>query len=168
MSESFFNKVAGRQNSNFIKKRLHHKFFPVKFAKFLGNLVLETPASASDSFRFSACNFIKKETPAKRDSKCFSVNFAKFLRISFHRTPPDDCFLCLSEDFEKFFRIPLLKSTYGKLPTSCTSCRISTTRYSKKTISQLLFKHFVQNEKQPFEGVHLLKSLKIVWEEVNL
>ena len=113
MSESFFNKVAGPQNSNFIKKRLHHRFFPLKFAKFLGNLVLETPASASDSFRFSACNFIKKETPLKRDSRCFSVNFAKFLRISFHRTLPDDCFLCLSEDFEKFFRISLLKSTYG-------------------------------------------------------
>ena len=24
--------------------------------------------------------------------KCFPVNFAKFLRTPFHRTPPDDCF----------------------------------------------------------------------------
>ena len=31
----FFNKVAGPQNCNFIKNRLQHKFFPVKFAKFL-------------------------------------------------------------------------------------------------------------------------------------
>ena len=33
--ESLFNKVAGIQASNFIKKRLQHKFFPVKIAKFL-------------------------------------------------------------------------------------------------------------------------------------
>ena len=24
--------------------------------------------------------------------RCFSVNFVKFLRTSFYRTPPDDCF----------------------------------------------------------------------------
>ena len=28
--------------------------------------------------------------------RCLSVNFAKFLRTSFDRTPPDDCLLCLS------------------------------------------------------------------------
>ena len=33
--ESLFNKVAGRQAWNFIKKRLQHWRFPVKFAKFL-------------------------------------------------------------------------------------------------------------------------------------
>ena len=31
----FVNKVAGPQNSNFSRKRLQQKFFPVKFAKFL-------------------------------------------------------------------------------------------------------------------------------------
>ena len=31
----FFNKAAGPQNSNFIKKRLQQRFFPAKFAKFL-------------------------------------------------------------------------------------------------------------------------------------
>ena len=33
--ESPFNKVTGFQASNFIKKRLQHRCFPVKFAKFL-------------------------------------------------------------------------------------------------------------------------------------
>ena len=33
--ESLFNKVAGLQACNFIKKRLQRKCFPVKFAKFL-------------------------------------------------------------------------------------------------------------------------------------
>ena len=32
----------------------------------------------------------------KLRKRCFSVNF--------DRTPPDDCFLCLSVNFEKFFR----------------------------------------------------------------
>ena len=29
----FFNEIAGPQNCNFIKKRLQHRLFPVKFAK---------------------------------------------------------------------------------------------------------------------------------------
>ena len=33
--ESIFDKVAGIQASKFIKKRLQHKCFPVKIAKFL-------------------------------------------------------------------------------------------------------------------------------------
>ena len=64
--------------------------------------------------------------------KCFFVNFAKSLRTSFDRMPADDCFLCLSVNFEKFFRTPILWSTSGKLLISCTRCRISTSRYSKK------------------------------------
>ena len=35
MLESVFNKVAGLQACNFIKKRLQHRCFPVKFVKFL-------------------------------------------------------------------------------------------------------------------------------------
>ena len=36
-----------------------------------------------------ACNFIKK----RLWHRCFPVNFAKFLKTSFYRTPPDDWFL---------------------------------------------------------------------------
>ena len=35
MLESLFNNVAGPQTSNFIKKRLQHKCFPLKVPKFL-------------------------------------------------------------------------------------------------------------------------------------
>ena len=38
-----------------------------------------SPVSTSEGFRFSACNFIKKETP----EKMFFYEFAKFLRTSF-------------------------------------------------------------------------------------
>ena len=36
MLESLFNKVGGRQACNIFKKRLQHRFFPVKIAKYLG------------------------------------------------------------------------------------------------------------------------------------
>ena len=39
--ESLFNKVAGFQACNFIKKRLQHWCFPVKFAKFLRTAIVK-------------------------------------------------------------------------------------------------------------------------------
>ena len=33
--KSLFDKVVGLKACNFIKRRLQHKFFPMKFAKFL-------------------------------------------------------------------------------------------------------------------------------------
>ena len=72
-----------------------------------------SPVTASDSFRFPACSFIKKGLQQRR----FSVRFAKFLRTSFYRTPPDDCFLCLpvilrSFSDHLFFRGPLGNSLF--------------------------------------------------------
>ena len=40
MLESLFNKVAGLQCCNFIKKRLQHRCFPVNIAKFLRTAIL--------------------------------------------------------------------------------------------------------------------------------
>ena len=102
----FSNKVAGPQNSNFIKKRLQHRFFPVKFANFL-----RTPCFRDHLQRllvadsgFQSATLLKE----RHRQRYFSVNFVKFLRTSFDRTPPNDCFLYLSVNFEKFFRTPLL------------------------------------------------------------
>ena len=63
----FFNKVTGPQNCNFIKKRLQHRFLPVKFANFFKNTLFyrTSPVAASASFRFRARLSFKKETPAK-------------------------------------------------------------------------------------------------------
>ena len=94
-------KLQALRSPTLLKRDTNAGFFPVKFAKILRMLFLET-ISSSDSFRFPACNFIEKETPTKGDSRCFSVNFAKFLRISFDRTPPDDCFLSLSVILRSF------------------------------------------------------------------
>ena len=87
-----------------------------------------SPVAASGCFRFPPCNFIKKEIPAKT----FSVNFAKFLRTSFDRALPDDCFLSLSVNFENFFRTSLLQNTSEKPLISSTSRSISISRYSEK------------------------------------
>ena len=68
--------------------------------------------AAPESFRFPDCNFIIKETTAKM----FFCEFSKIFKDIFtsDRTPPDDCFLSLSLNFE-FFRTVLLYSTSGKL-----------------------------------------------------
>ena len=39
--ESLFNQVADLQSSNFVKKRLQHRCFPVKYAKFLRTSILK-------------------------------------------------------------------------------------------------------------------------------
>ena len=41
MLESLFNEVAGMKTCNFIKKRLQHMCFHVKFAKFLRTSLLQ-------------------------------------------------------------------------------------------------------------------------------
>ena len=101
-----FNKVADPQNSNIIKKRFQHRYFPVKFAKFLRTPCFtdHLPWLLLTVSGFQSATLLR-ERPWQR---CFSVNFAIFLRISFDRKPLDDCFLCSFVSFEKFFRIPLL------------------------------------------------------------
>ena len=101
LSRSLFNKAIGPQNYNFTRNRLQHRGFLVKF--------LRTPL-LTEHLRwllltvlgFQLVTLLKKLKRLRQ--KCFSVNFAKFLRTSFDRTPLDDCFLCLSVNFEKFFR----------------------------------------------------------------
>ena len=64
-----------------------------------------SPVPAPESFSFPAYNFIIKETTGKM----FFCEFSKIFKdiFSFGRTPQDDCFLCLSVNFE-FFRTLLL------------------------------------------------------------
>ena len=70
-------------------------------------------------------------------------------------------FLCLSVNFEKFFRTPLLKSTSTKLLSSCTSCKIATSGYSKKLFHSCFSSILFKNEKYSFEVYLYLKSLKL-------
>ena len=118
---AFFNEVTGFHYCNFIKKRLQHKFFPVNFfqehlfckgsmngcSETLARLFKNTPSITEHLqcliltfLGFQPATLLKKRLRHRR----FSVNFAKILRTSSDRTPPDDCFLCSSVNFEKLFR----------------------------------------------------------------
>ena len=98
-----------------------------------------SPVAASGSFRFSAWALLKKGLQQRR----FSVNFAECLRISFYRTPPDDCFLCLPvilRSFKNhlFFRAPLGNCLFhAEVAESQSPDTI-------KSISQVLFKHSIR------------------------
>ena len=50
--ESLFNK--GAKAYNFIKERLQHRYFPVKFAKFLKTSILMNPSSVNGKLHFCA------------------------------------------------------------------------------------------------------------------
>ena len=51
--EVFFDKVTGPQGCNFIKKRLQHRCFPVKFSKYLRTpFFYRTPPVAASVFDY--------------------------------------------------------------------------------------------------------------------
>ena len=108
---------------------------------------------------------LKKRFP----QKSFSVNLAKFLRTSFDRALPDECFLSLSVIFKKFFRTFLLHNTSEKLLISCTSCSISSSRYSEELFHRCYSSIVYNNTRSShLKAFIYLKSLKIICEEVNL
>ena len=87
-----FNKVAGPQNSNFIRKRLQNRCFPAKFAKVLRKSFFTEHLQwlLLTISGFQTATLLKK----RLRQRCFSLNFAECLRTLFDRTPLD-CFLSL-------------------------------------------------------------------------
>ena len=81
----------------------------------------------------------------------FCCEFCKIFKNIFCRTPPDDCILCLSVNFQMLLRSPVLQSTSGKLISS-TSCQISTTRYRNKVFHKCFSTMLYKNKKQLFKG----------------
>ena len=135
----FFNKVAFPLNCNLVKKRLQHRFFAVNFERMVLKhqcVFLRTPLFI-ESLQwlllavsgFQPAALLKKGLQERR----FSENFAKFLRTFFYRTPPDDCFFCLPV---------VLKRFSDHLLISCSSSEFQPPN-TIKSISQVLFKHFI-------------------------
>ena len=138
--------VAGLQKCNFLKKKLQHRFFPVKFAKFL-----RTPCFTEHLqwvllkvLGFQPATLLKK----RLRQRCLSVSFAKFLRTSFllaeHLRMTASCiYLWILRSFSKhlFYRAPR-GNCYLMYKLSNFNHQIQL-----KTILQVLFKHFIQNEK---------------------
>ena len=137
--------VAGLQKCNFLKKKLQHRFFPVKFAKFL-----KTPCF-TEHLQWVPLKVLgfQPETLLKKRlrQRCLSVSFAKFLRTSFlaeHLQMTASCvYLWILRTFSKpFFYRATLGNCYLLNKWSNFNHQIQL-----KTILQVLFKHFVQNEK---------------------
>ena len=123
-----------------------------------------SPVAVPENFSFPACNFIIKETT----TKMFFCEFCKIFKdiFSFDRTPQDDCFLCLSVNFE-FFRTLLLQSTSGKL-LFCVPVEEFQPPDTVKNYFTGPFKRFIQEREVAIQRFIYLKSPKTVCEEVNL
>ena len=74
------------------------------------------------------------------------MNFAKYLGISFDRTPPDDYFLCLSVNFEKLFRSPFFIEHLWEAGYFMYKLQDFNHQIREKSISQLLFNRFIQEQ----------------------
>ena len=88
---------------------------------------------------FQPAALLKKGLQQRR----FSVRFAKFLRTSFYKTPPDDCLLCLpvilrSFSNHLFYRAPLGNCLF----------HVQVAKFQPpdtiKSISQVLLKRFIR------------------------
>ena len=96
---------------------------------------------------FQPAALLKKGLQQRR----FSVRFAKFLRTSFYKTPPDDCFLCLTVILRSFsdhlfFRVTLGNSLF----------HVQVAEFQQpdniQSISQALFKHLIRKQDVAIRG----------------
>ena len=157
-----FNKVAGRQNCDFIKKRL------VKFAKFLRipyftehlQWLLLTVSG------FPPATLLKKEIPAKM-SFC---EFYKILRASFDRTPPDAFLLTFICEFWEVFQNTSFQSFIEHIwETAYSMYKLEfQPADTVKTYFTGAFQAFYTSTRSSRSKAFIyLKSLKIICEEVN-
>ena len=153
---------------NFIKKRLQHRLLPVTFAKFLRAPCLTEHLQwlLLKVSGFQPATLLKK----RLRKRCFSVNFANFLRTSFllTRKPPDDCFLCLSVNSEKFFKTLLLQSTSGKRLFYVQFAEFQPPGTVKNYFTGTFQAFYTRSRGSHSKAFIYLKSLKTVCEEVNL
>ena len=105
---------------------------------------------------FQPATLLKKRFP----QRCFSVNFAKFLRTSFNRTPPDDCFLSLFVNLRSFsehlfYRAPLRNCLFHVQVSEFQPADTV-----KKYFTGAFQAFYTRVRRYPFEAVHLFKILE--------
>ena len=101
------------------------------------------PVAVFDSFRFPACNFIEKEIPAKM----FFCEFCKIFKNIFWQNTSGWLLLVFICEFWDVFQNTSFIEHLGETAILCTSCRISTTRYSKKLFHRCFSSILYKNEK---------------------
>ena len=107
--------------------------------------------AASDSFRFPACSFIEKGTPAKT----FFWEFCKIFKNIFLQNTSRWLLLLFTCSFEKFFRSPAY---------FVFKFRISTTRYNKKYFTSAFQALYTKTRRSYSDAFIYIKSLKIIYE----
>ena len=90
---------------------------------------------------FQPAASFKKELQQRR----FSVNFAKFLKTSFYRAPPYDCFLCLPAILRSFSDHLFYRAPPGNCLFHWQVAEFQP-QNTIKSISQVIFKHFIQKQ----------------------
>ena len=128
----FFNKVAGSQNFNFIKKRLQQRFFPVKKSDYLQRLLLSVQG-------LQPLNLLKR----RLRQRCFFCEFYKIFKNIFWQNTSGWLLLVFIWEFWEVFQ----NTSFIEHLISCTSCRISTTRYSKKLFHKCFSSILYKNDK---------------------
>ena len=141
LSESSLIKLQVLRTSTLSKKD-SNRFLLVKFANFFKITLFYRPslAAASNSFRFPACNISKKDIPAKM----FFCEFSKiFKNIFWQNTSGWLLLVFICEILSSFFRIP-----FHRPPVGNCLFHVQVGEFQPpdtvKTISQVVFKHFIQ------------------------
>ena len=125
----FFNKVTAPHNSNFIKKRLQHRFFSAKFAKFL-----KTPCFRDLQRLLLPVQGFQPATLLKKRlrQRSFFCEFYKIFKNIFWQNTSGWLLLVFIWEFREVFQ----NTSFIEHLISSTSYRISTTRYSKKLFNK--------------------------------
>ena len=124
------------------------------FAEFLKWLLLNTSG-------FQPATLLKKPLW----QRCFSLNFAKFLIISFDRIPPNNCFLCLSVNFEKFFRAPLHRVPPGNCLFHVQAAEFQPPDAVKNYSTESFQEFYTRTRSNHSKLFKYIKFLKIICEE---
>ena len=145
-------KVAGPQNSNFIKKRLQHRFFSVKFANMLRtscctDLLQWLLLTVSG---FQPVSLLKERLSQIR----FSVNFEKLLTAYFDKTPRDDCSCIYLWVLKSFSQQLVYRAPMG-------NCLFHV-QVAKFQPPDIVYNYFISafrafHTRRPFEDLNLLK-----------
>ena len=153
-----------------LKRDSNTGFFLWNLRNFYKHLVLQnisrtSPAAASDSFRFPACNSIKKETPGKM----FFCEFYKIFKsiFSFDRTPPDDCLLYLLWILKSFSERFFYKAPPGYCLFHVQVAEFQPLDAVKNYFIGAFQAFYTRTRSSHSKAFIYLKSLKTICEEVN-
>ena len=139
---------------------------PVRLFKNTYIIYRTSPVAASDSFRFPACNFIKKKTPAKMFICEFCKIFKNVFRQKHLRMTASCIYLWILRSFSDhlFYKPPLGNRLFHLQVAE------SQPPHAVKKYFRCAFQAFYTKRTRNcyWKVFTCLKSLKIICEEVNL